>query len=73
MLYWNLKKYSEYKKTKAFSNLKKTNIEVSLMALPLTLAMTVNVLFIFGALFIPNLWSIVEYLFPLAILAFAAI
>jgi hypothetical protein len=43
------------------------------MVIPLTLAMSVNVSFILGAVFVPNLWNIVEYLFPLAIAAFTAI
>jgi hypothetical protein len=30
-------------------------------------------MFVNGAVFVPNLWSIVEYLFPLAILAFLAV
>ena len=41
------------------------------MALPLTFAMTINVGFALGAVFVPGLWDVVEYLFPLAILAFA--
>jgi hypothetical protein len=53
--------------------LRTTNAEVSLMAIPLTLAMTVNVAFIVAALAIPGLWSVKEYLFPLALLALAAI
>src|SRR5690606_8406404 len=43
------------------------------MALPLTLAMTVNVCFALGAVFVPGLWLMVEYLFPLALAAFALI
>jgi hypothetical protein len=43
------------------------------MAIPLTLAMSVNVMFVLGALLIPGLWTIVEWLFPLAITAFLAI
>ena len=35
--------------------------------------MSVNALFILGLIFVPGLWNIVEYLFPLAMLAFAAI
>lgn len=73
LLIWNLRKFFEYKKSSSFEKLKKTNAEVSLMALPLTFAMTINVIFIFGAVFIPNLWNIVEYLFPLALLAFGAV
>lgn len=43
------------------------------MAYPLTLAMTLNVLFIIWAVFIPNLWQYVEYLFPLALIWFMLI
>lgn len=43
------------------------------MALPLTLAMSINVMFIFGAVFVPNIWNVIEYMFPFAILAFGAI
>lgn len=43
------------------------------MAVPLTLAMTVNVLFIGGALAVPGLWGVVEYLFPVALTALALI
>ena len=35
--------------------------------------MTVNAGLIIGALFVPGLWSVVEYLFPLAMIAFLAI
>ena len=70
LLILNLKRYFEFKKTKAFETLKTGNGEVTLMALPLTLAMTVNVLFILWAVFIPWLWGIVEYLFPGALVAF---
>jgi hypothetical protein len=45
-LIWNIKKYSEFRKTKAFEEMKKTTAEVTLMTVPLTLAMTVNVIFI---------------------------
>jgi hypothetical protein len=43
------------------------------MALPLALAMSVNGLFIAGLVFVPGLWSVIEYLFPLAIVAFLGI
>lgn len=45
----------------------------ALMALPLTLAMTINVCFVLGALLVPGLWTVVEWLFPGALLAFAAV
>ncbi len=38
--------------------------------MPLALAMSVNVLFIAGLVFIPQLWTVVEYLLPLAITTF---
>jgi len=37
------------------------------------MAMTVNVGFILGLVFVPGLWSVVEYLFPLAMAAFLTI
>lgn len=43
------------------------------LAMPLTLAMTVNVSFVVGALFVPGLWSVVEWLFPMAMAAFFVI
>ena len=72
-LIWNLKEYKAFKNSDDFDNFKKSRAGISLMTIPLTLAMTVNVSFILGGAFIPNLWSIVEYLFPLALLAFAVI
>ncbi|MCD5380853.1 hypothetical protein LR004_02900 [Candidatus Gracilibacteria bacterium] len=73
LLIWNLKNLSAFKKTPEFKELKKGNKEVQLMTLPLTLAMSINVIFIIGAVFVPNLWSVVEYLFPFALLAFGAV
>ncbi|OMH39865.1 TsoY family (seleno)protein [Desulfurobacterium indicum] len=73
LLFWNIKEYSNFKKTKKFEELKRSPAEVQLMAIPLTYAMTVNVLFMIGAIFIPHLWNVVEYIFPFALLAFFAI
>lgn len=73
LLFWNISEYQKFKKTEAFQSLKNSNREISLMVIPLTLAMSVNVSFILGAVFIPDLWNIVEYLFPFAILAFVLI
>lgn len=71
LLVWNIKQYKAFKETEAFSSLKNSNGEVTLMAIPLTFAMTINVCFVLGAVFVPGLWSIVEYLFPGALLGFA--
>ncbi|MFP4486434.1 MAG: TsoY family (seleno)protein [Campylobacterales bacterium] len=73
ILLWNIKEYKAFKKTEAFMALKTSNAEVSLMAIPLTYAMTINVLFVLGAVFVPGLWSVVEYMFPLALLGFLAV
>src|SRR5699024_6435172 len=74
LLVWNLREQSAARKSDSYaaSWLDSPN-EVQLMTQPLTLAMTVNVCFALGALLVPGLWSVVEYLFPLALLAFAGI
>lgn len=73
LLVWNLRQAAEWRKTEAYAAFRKGNAESQLMVVPLTFAMSVNVAFIVGAVFVPGLWEIAEYLFPLAILAFAAI
>ncbi|WP_407275530.1 TsoY family (seleno)protein [Halothiobacillus sp. DCM-1] len=73
LLWWNLREFRHFRNTDTYQTLLNSNAEISLMAIPLTLAMSVNVLFVLGALFIPHLWQVVEWLFPLAIAAFLAI
>ncbi|MBO8171384.1 MAG: hypothetical protein H0Z33_05755 [Bacillaceae bacterium] len=73
LLIWNVNEYRLFRHTEAFQKLKKSNAEVTLMAVPLTLAMTINVMFVMGAAFIPGLWNVVEYLFPFALLGFLAV
>lgn len=73
MITWNLRAYAAFRNSGGYAKLRASNAETTLLALPLALAMTVNVLFIVGLVFVPGLWSIVEYLFPLAMLAFAGI
>ncbi|NBR88968.1 MAG: hypothetical protein EBS68_03495 [Rhodobacteraceae bacterium] len=72
-LLWNLSALSAFKKTEAYTKLRASNAESSLLAAPLAAAMTVNALFIVGLVFVPNLWSIVEYLFPMALATFVMI
>ena len=72
LLIWNTKQFNLFKKSDAYKELKKSNSEITLMTIPLTFAMTVNVCFILGAVSIPNLWQIVEYLFPFALIAYAS-
>ncbi|MCB2137690.1 MAG: hypothetical protein KDE08_17370 [Rhodobacteraceae bacterium] len=73
LLVWNLLELRAFRQTKAYETLRSGNAETQLLAIPLALAMAVNGGFILGLVFVPGLWGIVEYLFPLAILAFLAI
>ncbi len=73
LLIWNLREYSRYRSTTSFEKLRQSNGESKLIGLPLTLAMTVNMSFAAGAAFVPSLWNVVEYLFPVAMLAFLAV
>jgi hypothetical protein len=70
---WNLSRFSAFRRTKAYEALRSGNAETQLMAVPLALAMTINTMFIAGLVFVPQLWSVVEYLFPFAIAAFLAL
>jgi hypothetical protein len=72
-LFWNLSRFSRWKRTAAHAQLSSSNAQTQLLAMPLALAMSVNVCFILGMVFVPGLWGVVEYLFPLAMLAFLAI
>lgn len=72
-LIWNLQAYSAFSKTPSHEALRNSNAESTLLAMPLALAMSVNVGFIVGLVFVPRLWTVVEYLFPLAMVAFALI
>jgi len=51
------KGFNVYRKTEDYQTLLNSNKEVQLMAIPLTLTMTMNVFFILGALFIPGLFD----------------
>ena len=70
LLILNTKAFNAYKNSDLYFKLKNSNSEVSLMAIPLTFAMTINVCFVLGAALVPGLWDIVEYLFPFALIGF---
>ena len=70
LLVWNLGEYALFKRTAAYARLRESNAETQLLAAPLTVAMAINVGFILGLVFVPGLWSIVEWLFPAALAAF---
>ncbi|MGH1354694.1 MAG: TsoY family (seleno)protein [Thalassovita sp.] len=73
MLLWNISALGKFQKTEKYEALRNSNAETTLLAAPLAAAMTVNALFIVGLVYVPGLWSIVEYLFPMAIVAFLLI
>jgi hypothetical protein len=64
LLAWNLLQYRRWRRARSLAEMQAGNKDVVLMAIPLTLTMTINVLFAVGAATIPNLWSITEALFP---------
>jgi len=73
---WLLLNFNHYRKFKADGGVDKiagTNAHTQLMAMPLTYAMSVNVMFMIGAIFIPGLWVVIEWLFPISILVFILI
>jgi hypothetical protein len=63
----------KFRKTEKYTALLNSNAEVQLMAIPLTFGMTMNVGFVLAATLIPGLWSVIEYIFPLAIIGFLII
>jgi len=73
LLLWNIGELLRFRRTPAYAGLRDSNDESQLLAAPLTVAMTINVGFILGLVFVPGLWRVVEYLFPLALAAFLAI
>ncbi|MHA7879633.1 MAG: TsoY family (seleno)protein [Saccharospirillum sp.] len=73
LLWWNLRELKRFRHSETWSKAARTNAETQMLALPLALAMAVNAAFIVGLVFVPGLWSVVEYLFPFAMLVFIAI
>lgn len=73
LLVWNLSEFATFRRTPAYRALRNSNAETQLLAAPLTVAMAINVGFILGMVFVPGLWSVVELLFPLALVAFLAV
>ncbi|WP_371056337.1 hypothetical protein [Rhodosalinus sp. K401] len=69
-LVWNLRAFAAFRQTEDYGRLRATNAETTLLAMPLALAMSINVGFILGLVFVPGLWTVVEYLFPAAMVAF---
>ena len=72
-LIWNIREFRLFKQSAAYEGFVKSNNGIQLMAIPLTLAMSINAGFIVGAVFVPGLWDVAEYLFPFALLGFGII
>ena len=70
MLIWNIREFNLFKGSNTYTELKASNNASAFMAIPLTFGVTINVLFVSGAIFVPNLWSVIEILLPFAIIAF---
>lgn len=73
LLIWNLRRFSAFRRSDAYAAFSESNAGSQILAMPLALAMSINVGFILGLTFVPGLWSVVEYLFPAALAAFLTI
>lgn len=71
LLAWNLRRVGAFNASERGRELARSDAQTQMMALPLALAMSLNVGFILGLVFVPRLWSFVEYLFPAALAGFA--
>ena len=72
-LYLNFKEFRDFKAKGEVEKIIGTNAHTQMMAMPLTYAMSINVIFIIALVFIPELWIVVEWLFPFSILVFLII
>lgn len=70
LLAWNIRAHARAAATPAAQKLFDSPARLQFLSRPLALTMTVNVLFALGATLVPGLWSVVEWLFPLALAAF---
>ena len=73
LLVWNFREFGLFRQTEAYQTLKSTNAEVTLMAIPLTLGMTINGAFVAALALIPGLWGIIQSLMPFALLAYGTV
>ncbi len=72
LLAWNFMAYARFRRSEDYRALRSSPAEAQVTAMPLAIAMSINVGFVLGMVFVPGLWSVVEYLFPLALAAFLA-
>ncbi|OCL85105.1 hypothetical protein AAW30_00249 [Arcobacter porcinus] len=70
LLILNTKQFLIYRKTDSYKELFSTNKQVTLMAIPLTYTVSILLAFILLVGFVPGLWSIVQYIFPIILIGF---
>lgn len=73
LLAWNLLEFRRFRHTSAYLRLRGGSTETSLLAIPLTLAMSVNVVFMTATVVVPGLWRHIESVFPFTVAAYLAI
>lgn len=73
LLVWNFREFNIFRGTDAYTKLRESNAEVTLMAIPLTLGMSVNGALVAAMALVPNLTSILQTLMPFALLAYGAV
>ena len=69
-LFLNFLQYRHFKASGGVEKITGTNAHTQLMAIPLTIAMSLNAGFIIALVFVPGLWDIIEWLFPVSMLVF---
>ena len=73
LVVWMLRGLSAFKRSAGYVAFRQSHQGLQWMVRPLVLAMSINVLFILGMVFVPGLWAIREMLFPLALIGFALV
>lgn len=73
LLAWNFREFNRFRKTDAYGTLRSTNAEVTMLAIPLTLGMSVNGIFVAAMALVPGLWDIIQMLMPFALLAYGSV
>lgn len=73
LLVWNFREFNAFRQAETYQTLKSTNAEVTLMAIPLTLGMSINGAFVASLALIPGLWGIIQPLMPFALLAYGSV
>ncbi len=69
----NLVAQRTFQGSEEYLSFRDSNAEVQMMAIPLTLGMSVNVLFILAVISVPGLWRVKESLFPIALATMTAV